>query len=166
MSTKRYFCWFYSTFFTKVYLKSASVLYVFSFLLRFVYLFPGLFSFCSDILKFLLHFCTHTHTHTHTHIYIYCHPQTDCFVLSELFTVARHVGRIKSGSKPVQIYVRHSIRQLTYIYIYIYNDQANKNIYFALLGIDCSLLVSALRLYQEMSLRKIFLNSSLNVGML
>ena len=23
---------------------------------------------------------------------IYCHPQTDCFVLSELFSVARHVG--------------------------------------------------------------------------
>ena len=45
-------------------------------------------------------FYTHTHTHTHTHtyiyiyiyIYIYCHPQTDCFVLSELFSVARHVS--------------------------------------------------------------------------
>ena len=38
-------------------------------------------------------FYTHTHTHTHTHIYIYIyifsHPQTDCFVLSELFSVAR-----------------------------------------------------------------------------
>ena len=40
---------------------------------------------------------------------IYCHPQTDCFVLSELFSVARHAGRLKPGSKPVQ-----------YIYIYIY----------------------------------------------
>ena len=30
---------------------------------------------------------THTHTHTHIYIYIYCHPQTDCFVLSELFTL-------------------------------------------------------------------------------
>ena len=29
------------------------------------------------------------------YIYIYCHPQTDCFVLSELFSVARHVGRSK-----------------------------------------------------------------------
>ena len=34
------------------------------------------------------------------YIYIYCHPKTDCFVLSELFSVARHVGRRKPGSKP------------------------------------------------------------------
>ena len=45
-------------------------------------------------------------------IYIYCHPQTDCFVLSELFSVARHVGRLKSGSKPIQLYVRLSLRPL------------------------------------------------------
>ena len=31
------------------------------------------------------------------YIYIYYHPQTDCFVLSELFRVARHVGRSKPG---------------------------------------------------------------------
>ena len=30
------------------------------------------------------------------YIYIYSHPQTDCFVLSELFSVARHVGCSKS----------------------------------------------------------------------
>ena len=36
---------------------------------------------------------------------IYCHPQTDCFVLSELFSVARHAGRSKPGSKTVQLYV-------------------------------------------------------------
>ena len=40
--------------------------------------------------------------------FIYCHPQTDCFVLSELFSVARHAGRSKPGSKPVQLYVRLS----------------------------------------------------------
>ena len=63
---------------------------------------------------------THTHTHTHTHtyiyiyiyIYIYCHPETDCFVVSQLFCVARHVGRLKLGSKPTQIYVRLSIGPL------------------------------------------------------
>ena len=44
-------------------------------------------------------------------IYI-CHPQTDCFVLSELFSVARHAGRLKPGSKPVQLYVRLSLRPL------------------------------------------------------
>ena len=31
------------------------------------------------------------YTHTaYTRIFIYSHPQTDCFVLSELFSVARH----------------------------------------------------------------------------
>ena len=40
------------------------------------------------------------------HIYIYCHPQTDCFVVSQLFTVARYVGRLKLGSKPTQLFVR------------------------------------------------------------
>ena len=35
------------------------------------------------------------------YIYIYCHPQTDCFVLSELFSVARPAGHSKPGLKPV-----------------------------------------------------------------
>ena len=34
------------------------------------------------------------------YIYIYSHPQTDCFVLSQLFSVARHAGFFKLGSKP------------------------------------------------------------------
>ena len=33
---------------------------------------------------------------------IYCHLQTDCFVLSELFSMAKYVGRSKLGSKPIQ----------------------------------------------------------------
>ena len=37
---------------------------------------------------------------------IYSHPQTDCFVVSQLFSVARHVGHLKLGSKPAQLYVR------------------------------------------------------------
>ena len=40
---------------------------------------------------------------------IYYHPQTDCFVLSQLFRVSRHVGRFKLGLKPAQLYVRRSI---------------------------------------------------------
>ena len=55
---------------------------------------------------------SHTHTHTHTYIYIYiyiyCHPQTDCFVVSQFFSVARHVGRYKLGSKPTRIYIRQA----------------------------------------------------------
>ena len=46
------------------------------------------------------------------YIYIYCHPQTDCFVLSELFSVARHIGRSKPGLKPIQLYVRLRLRLL------------------------------------------------------
>ena len=46
------------------------------------------------------------------YIYIYCHPQTDCFLVSQLFIVAKHVRRFKLGSKPVQLYVRLSIRPL------------------------------------------------------
>ena len=61
--------------------------------------------------------------HTHTHIYIYCHPQTDCFVLSELFSVARPAGRSKPGSKPVQLYDRLRFQttrlQADYCYHYL-----------------------------------------------
>ena len=46
------------------------------------------------------------------YIYIYSHPQTDCFVLSELFSVVRHAGRSKPESKPIQFYVRLSLRPL------------------------------------------------------
>ena len=68
-----------------------------------------------------LHLRKHARAHTHTHtdiyiyiyIYIYCHPQTDSFVPSELFGVARHVGRSKPGSKPIQLYVRLSLRPLS-----------------------------------------------------
>ena len=41
-----------------------------------------------------------------------CHPQTACFVVSQLLSVARHVGRSKLGSKPAQLYIRFSIRPL------------------------------------------------------
>ena len=46
------------------------------------------------------------------YINLYSHPQTDCFILSELFSMARHVGRSKPGSKPIQLYVRLSLRPL------------------------------------------------------
>ena len=46
------------------------------------------------------------------YIYIYCYQQTDCFVVSELFSVARHIGRLKLGLKPAQLYVRLRIRPL------------------------------------------------------
>ena len=47
---------------------------------------------------------------TYIYIYIYSRSQTDCFVVSQLF---RHVGRLKLGLKPVQLYVRLSIIPLS-----------------------------------------------------
>ena len=41
------------------------------------------------------------------------HPQTDCFVVSQLFSVARHVGHLKLESKPAQLYVRLCIIPLS-----------------------------------------------------
>ena len=56
---------------------------------------------------------TYTHIYIYIYIsiyiYIYSHPQTDCFVVSQYFTVASHVGRLKLGSKAAQLYVRLSI---------------------------------------------------------
>ena len=46
-------------------------------------------------------------------IHLYCHPQTDCFVVSELFSVVRHVGLLKLGLKPAQLYVTLSIVPLS-----------------------------------------------------
>ena len=43
------------------------------------------------------------------YIYIYIYVSTDCFIVSQLFSVARHVGRFKLGLKPAQLYVRPSI---------------------------------------------------------
>ena len=61
----------------------------------------------------LLHNYTHTDIYIYIYIYIYCHPQTDCFVESQLFSVARPVGRLKLGWKPAQLYVRLSIIPLS-----------------------------------------------------
>ena len=62
----------------------------------------------------------HTHTciyicmyYTHLYIYIYYHPRTGCFVVSQLFMMSRHVGCLKLGSNPDQLYVRLSIIPLS-----------------------------------------------------
>ena len=34
---------------------------------------------------------------------VYSHPHTDCFVVSQLFSVARHVECLKLGLKPAQL---------------------------------------------------------------
>ena len=44
----------------------------------------------------------YTHNYIYIYIYIaeYCPPQTDCFVVLQHFSVARHVGRLKLESNP------------------------------------------------------------------
>ena len=34
---------------------------------------------------------------------MYCHPQTDSYVVSQLFSVTRQVGHLKVGSKSAQL---------------------------------------------------------------
>ena len=60
------------------------------------------------------------------YIYIYCHPRTDCFIVLQLYynKWAKHVGRLKMGSKPTQLYVRISIlpisqRMRVYVCMYV-----------------------------------------------
>ena len=48
-----------------------------------------------------------------------CHSQTDCFVVSQLFIVARYMGCLKLGSKPTQLYIRLSILTLSQRVTYI-----------------------------------------------
>ena len=82
-----------------------------------------IFQHCEIVLNINDRAFTHTHTHTHIYIYVcmyvYCHPQTECLVISQPFSVARHVEHLKLGSKPAQIYVRLSILplspQVTYV---------------------------------------------------
>ena len=53
------------------------------------------------------------------YVCIYCHQQTDCFVVSQLFIVARHVRRYKLGLKLTQLYIRLSIILLSRQWAYV-----------------------------------------------
>ena len=68
------------------------------------------------------------------YIYIYCHPQTDRFVVSQLFSVARQVGYLKLGSKPSQLYVRLSIRPLGQQAYHIYMKKPSLLYYLPIAG--------------------------------
>ena len=61
---------------------------------------------------------TIVYIYIYIYIYIVIHRQT-IFVISQLFSVARHLGCFKLGSKPSQLYVKLSIlplsQQATYI---------------------------------------------------
>ena len=50
------------------------------------------------------------HIYIYIYTYIYSHPQTDFFIISQLLSVARHVGRFKLGLKAAaQLHVSLSI---------------------------------------------------------
>ena len=66
------------------------------------------------MLSVFLHSSNWGNIYIYIYIYIYCHPQTDGFLISQLFSLARHVGRLKLGSKSAQIYVRLSIIPLSH----------------------------------------------------
>ena len=54
-----------------------------------------------------------SYIYIYIYIYIYSHPLIDCFIVSQLFSVVRHVGCLKLGSKPAQLYIRLSIIPLS-----------------------------------------------------
>ncbi len=62
------------------------------------------------------------------YIYISCHPQTDCFVVSQHFSVARYVGRLKQGLKPAQLYVRLTIILLSHQTTYVSSGFIKHNV--------------------------------------
>ena len=43
------------------------------------------------------------------YIYIYCHPLKDCFIVSQLFNVAKNLESFKLGLEPTKLYVRLNI---------------------------------------------------------
>ena len=53
------------------------------------------------------------------YIWMYCHPQTDCFVILQLISVARHIGHFKVRLKPAKLYVRLSIIPLIHWLTYV-----------------------------------------------
>ena len=87
-------------------------LYIYTYMSEYVHLSLSLYIYIYIYLSICLYMHICMHIFIYIYIYIYCHPQTDCFVLSEPFSVARHVGRSKPGSKPIQLYVRLSLRPL------------------------------------------------------
>ena len=62
------------------------------------------------------------------YIYIYRNPQTDCFVLSELFSVARHAGRSKLESKPVQLYDRLRLQTTRPLFTFFHTLPATREL--------------------------------------
>ena len=74
---------------------------------------------CDMITYDVTYIYIYIYIHTHIYVYIYCHSQRDGFVVSQRFSVAKLVGRLRLGLNPTQLYVRLSILplrpQVTYV---------------------------------------------------
>ena len=57
--------------------------------------------------------CVCVYIYIYIYIFIDFHPQTDCYVVSQLFSVARYAGHFKLGSKPTHLNIRLSILPLS-----------------------------------------------------
>ena len=71
------------------------------------------------------------------YIYICILSSTGSFILSQLFRVARHIGRFKLGSKPAQLYVRHSILPLSPPTTYVSSEIITHYNWFSFVYILC-----------------------------
>ena len=87
------------------------------------------------------------------YVYIYCHPQTDCFVQSELFSVARHIRRSKPGSKNSP----YLLNVCEYIYIYIYIYSIN-NVNFSLRNWQHKPLFTFTRFWRKSTVMNLFMS--------
>ena len=83
------------------------------------------------------HHCKCLHLSIYISIYLNSHSQTDCFVLSQFFNVARHAGCFKLGSKPAQLYVRLSILPLSHRMTYVSSGIITHYIYAFVLFTFC-----------------------------
>ena len=95
------------------------------------------------------------------YIYIYCHPQTDCFVVSQHKSVARHARCVKLGLKSDQLYIKLSIiplsQQSTYVSLGIIRHYvvALVCLHFALLD------TRGLTFYEELCIARVVVVNSL-----
>ena len=83
---------------------------IYIYICMYIYIYVYIYTYIYVCMYIYIYVCIYIYVYIYVciyiYIYVYCHPQTDSFVVSELFSVARHVGRLMLGSKSAQFYVR------------------------------------------------------------
>ena len=90
-------------------------IYVYTYIYTFIYIYIYIYIY-APIYRYAQ---SHKRACTHTHTYIYCHPLIDCFIESQLFSVARNVGRFVMGLKHAQLFIRLCIFLLSHQSTYV-----------------------------------------------